>query len=257
MTLLVRLKSAARKAALHLAVSSVVAALVALVVLKLWYPAPYDHLSSGRSLLFLLILVDIACGPLLTLLVFNPEKSKFKWRVNLAVIVALQLSALSYGLHTSATARPVFLAFESNRFRVVQANDVDPKRLKEARPEFATLSLKGPRLVGVRLAQPTDADFPASIQLAMNGLPPAFRPARWLPYPEQQGQVLKELKPLSELRAKNPGKSFEIDRMVRAGDIEENQLGYLPLVNDEKNDWVVVVSRHDALPRAYLHIDGW
>lgn len=257
MSLLFRMKSAVRKAALHLAVSSVVAALVAWVVLRLWYPAPYDQLSSGRNLFFLLILVDVACGPLLTLLVFNPEKSKFKWRFNLAVIVVLQLCALSYGLHASATARPVFLAFEGNRFRVVQANDVDPERLKEARPEFTTLSLTGPRLVGTRLAQPTDADFPASLQLALNGLPPAFRPARWVPYPEQEGQVLKELKPLSELRAKNPDKSTEINSMVRAGGMKESQLGYLPLVNDEKNDWVVVVSRHDALPKAYLHIDGW
>lgn len=257
MSFLVRMKSAARKAVLHLAVSSVVAALVALIVLKLWYPAPYDQLSSGRSLFFLLILVDIACGPLLTLLVFNPEKSRFKWRFNLAVIVVLQLCALSYGLHATATARPVFLAFEGNRFRVVQANDVDPKRLNDARPEFATLSLTGPRLLGTRLAQSTDADFLASLQLSLNGLPPAFRPDRWVPYLEQQGQVLKELKPLSELRARNPDKSNEIDRMVHAGGMEESQLGYLPLVNDEKNDWVVVVARQDALPRNYLHMEGW
>lgn len=257
MSLLVRMKSAARKAALHLAVSSVAAALVAWVVLRLWYPAPYDQLSSGRSLFFLLILVDVACGPLLTLLVFNPEKSKAKWRFNLAVIVALQLGALSYGLQASATARPVFLAFEGNRFRVVQANDVDPEHLKDARPELIRLSLTGPQLIGTRLAQPTDADFPASLQLALNGLPPAFRPSRWVPYSEQQVQVLKELKPLTKLRIKNPGKSLEIDRAVSASSLKENELGYLPLVNDVKNNWVVVVSRQDALPKAYLHIDGW
>lgn len=257
MSLLVRMKSATRKAALHLAVSCVVAALVAFVVLKLWYPAPYDQLSSGRSLFFLLIFVDVACGPLLTLMVFNPEKSKSKWRFNLAVIAVLQLCALSYGLHTSANARPVFLAFEGDRFRVVQVNDIDTERFKEARPEFVSLSLTGPRLIGTRLAQPTDSDFPMSIQLAMNGLPPAFRPSRWVPYSEQQDQVLKNLKPLSELRARNPTKSIEIDQMVRTANMDESQLGYLPLVNDEKNDWVVVVSRQDALPKAYLHIDGW
>lgn len=257
MSLLVRMKSAARKAALHLAASFVVSALVAWVLLRLWYPAPYDQLSSGRGLFFLLILVDAICGPLLTLLVFNPEKSKAKWRFNLAVIVALQLGALSYGLQASASARPVFLAFEGNRFRVVQANDVDPEHLKDARPEFTVFSLTGPQLIGTRLSQPTDADFPESLQLALNGLPPAFRPSRWVPYAEQQAQVVNELKPLSELRTKNPDKSAEIDRMVNAGDLEENELGYLPLVNDVKNDWVVVVSRQDALPRAYLHIDGW
>ena len=257
MTLLVRIKSAARQAALHLAASCVVAALMAFVVFKLWFPAPYDQLSSGRSLFFLLIMVDIACGPMLTLLVFNPEKSKFKWHFNLAVIVVLQLCALSYGLYASANARPVFLAFEGDRFRLVQANDIDPERLKEARAEFLSLSLTGPKLIGVRLAQPTDTDFLLSIQLAINGLPPAFRPARWVPYSEQQNQVLKELKPLSELRVRNLDKSAEIDQIVHDSRLKEAQLGYLPLVNEEKNDWVVVVSFQDGLPKAYLHIDGW
>lgn len=252
-----RVKSAGRAALIHLGISAVVAALAAFLLLLAWYPHPYDELSGGRSLFLLLIAVDVVCGPVLTLVLFNPDKPKIKWRTDLALIALLQLGALLYGLDSVARARPVFLAYEGNRFRVVQANDFDRERLREAPPELAVLGFGGPRLIATRLALPTDPDFPLSVQLSMQGLHPAFRPERWVAYPQQRAQVLGELKPLAGLRQKNPTKVGELSRVIGDSGLREDQLGYLPLVKDETNDWVVVVGRDDALPKAYLHLDGW
>ena len=66
-----RVRAASRVAAVHLLASVCVAMAVAALVLWVWYPAPYDQLSGGRHLFFILIGVDVVCGPLLTWILFN------------------------------------------------------------------------------------------------------------------------------------------------------------------------------------------
>ncbi|WP_430407397.1 hypothetical protein [Hydrogenophaga sp.] len=109
-----------------------VAASVAWLVFGVWYPTPFHELTGGRTLFLILMAVDVVCGPVLTLVLFDPAKSRFKWRLDLALIVFTQLTALAYGLNQVAAARPVFVAFEGDRFRLVQALDIDESRLQEA-----------------------------------------------------------------------------------------------------------------------------
>ena len=67
-----RTSSAIRAALFHFLGSLLVAALAAALVLRVWFPHPYDLLSGGRSLFLILVGVDVVCGPLLTLVLFNP-----------------------------------------------------------------------------------------------------------------------------------------------------------------------------------------
>lgn len=252
----VRVRSAAKAALLHLGLSLLVASAVAWLVFGVWYPAPFQELTGGRSLFLILMAVDVVCGPVLTLILYDPAKSRFKWRVDLALIVFVQLGAMAYGLSQVAAARPVFVAFEGDRFRVVQALDVDRARLREAPEGLRALSLGGPRVVGVRLSRPGDADYLASIQLSTQGLHPAMRPSRWRPYAEQVPAVQQALRPLADLRAKNRD-TAPIEAALARLKADETQLGYLPLVRENVTDWVVLVRRADGEPVAYLHMDGW
>jgi hypothetical protein len=203
------------------------------------------------------MVVDVVCGPLLTLVLFDPVKSRLKWRIDLTLIVLTQFGALAYGLHQVASARPVFVAFEGDRFRVVRALDVDVSQLSEAPDGFLALSYLGPQLLGVRLARPGDADYLSSVQLSTQGLPPAFRPSRWRPFDEQIPTLLQELRPVGELRKKNPRQSAKLDIKLAELGLSDEQLGYLPLVREEITDWVALVRRSDGQPLAYLHLDGW
>lgn len=241
----------------HLAVNCVVAVACAALVFGLWFPYPWGDLVGGRELFLLVVVVDAVCGPLLTLVVFDRQKGKRQlWR-DMGVVVLIQLAALAYGLDSVLEARPVFLAFEGDRFRVVSVADVDLADIQEAPPSLRRLSLRGPRLIGVKLAQPTDADFPQSIQLAMQGDHPAFRPGRWVAFDAQRAKVIAAAKPLSHLRAKYPSQQQLVDEAVAKAGMEERRLGYLPLLARRHSDWVVVVSREDGKPRAYLPIDGF
>lgn len=252
-----RIRAATWAASLHLGTSLMVALGVSLLVFGVWYPTPFQEIAGGRTLFLILMAVDVVCGPLLTLVLFDPVKSRLKWRIDLTLIVFTQLGALAYGLHQVASARPVFVAFEGDRFRVVRALDVDVSQLPEAPDGFRALGYLGPQLLGVRLAQSGDDDFLNSVQLSAQGLHPAFRPSRWRSFEEQVTALRQQLRPVDELRDKNPQQSAELDVKLAELGLSDQQVGYLPLVREEITDWVALVRRSDGQPLAYLHLDGW
>src|SRR5512135_2529347 len=150
-------------AAIHLALSALIAATAFGLIIALWYPGAYFEAMGGRELLIILVSVDVCIGPLLTLVVFNPAKKEL--RRDLAIIAAIQLAALAYGAWVTFGARPVYLVFAKDHFDVVAANELDPADLDQARPEYRSLSLTGPRMIGVRMP-----DDPTERQAVMAGL---------------------------------------------------------------------------------------
>jgi hypothetical protein len=257
MNFLSRIRLALWPGTKHLLASVVVACGIAALVFGVWYPHPYDELAGGRGLFMLLISVDVVCGPLLTLVVYSASKPRKElWR-DIGIVVLLQLVALGYGLFSMMQARPVYLAFEGDRFRVVSAPDVDATLLGQAAGKLGQLSFDGPRLVGVRLVETTDPAFPQSIKLSLQGLHPAFRPSRWVDYESQRSQVMAKAKPMEDLKRKRPGSARLIDEAARESGMATETLGYLPLVAENRSDWIVLVGLRDGLPKAYLPIDGW
>lgn len=257
MALKERFKAAARFALKHLVVSVLIAAVCATLVFAVWYPYPYSELASGRELFALVVSVDVVIGPLLSLFVFNPAKPRAElWR-DLAIIFVLQLGALTYGMYSVTQARPVWLAFEGDRFRVVAVPDVQDGDISRAPDVLQTYSWTGPKPIGVRLLDKTDPEFPKSIELATQGVHASFRPERWLPYESQRAQVIHEAKPLSQLRLRYPNQSALIDKAVDGSGRAESELGYLPLASQYRTDWSVVISLIDGAPKEFLPLDAW
>ena len=109
-----RFRSAARAAVAHLLCSVGVALLAGALVFGLWFPYPYRELAGGRELFLLIVAVDVVCGPLLTMVLYNPAKPRAElWR-DLGLVVIIQLAALGYGLHVVWQSRPVYLVQENH-----------------------------------------------------------------------------------------------------------------------------------------------
>lgn len=252
-----RFQSAILVALSHLGLSLAVAGAVALLVFGVWYPSPFHEITGAGAVFLILMIVDVVCGPLLTLVLYDPAKSLCKLRLDLSLVAFIQLFALAYGLHQVSNARPVFVALEGDRFRLVQAFDVDQSRLLEAPEGQRSLPYFGPQLIGVRLAAPGDDDYLTSVQLSTQGLHPAFRPSRWRRFEEQSADLQRRLRPVGELRAKNPERKADLDAALKTLGLNDDQTGYLPLVREEITDWVALVRRSDGKPLTYLNLDGW
>ena len=243
-----------KAAGIHLAISLAVSALAALLVFLVWYPYPYREISGGRELFFLVVVVDVIMGPLMTLAVFNVKKPRNELRRDLAVIGLLQLAALIYGLWTVAVARPVHLVFELDRYRVVHAIDIEPALLKLAPPALQQLPLTGPTLLSVRGFKDSKESFDATMA-ALQGLDLGARPDFWQDYSAAKLQVSRAAKPVAELKTRFPARAAEIDEALKSIP-STTPVGYIPLVS-RSTFWTVLVNTNTAEVLGFVPLDPY
>ena len=105
-----------------------------------WYRWPGWYLADALHIVGLLILVDLALGPTLTLIIANPAKPRRELARDIGVIVTVQIAALIYGATTLWGGRPLYYTFSFDRLEIVQASDIKPEELALAHqrnPSFA------------------------------------------------------------------------------------------------------------------------
>jgi len=243
----------ARAAGFHLLICAAVAAVAAAVVFLLWYPGLYRSVSGGRELFLIVTSVDIVLGPLLTFTIFNPKKDWKHLRRDLVTIGLMQSAALLYGLHTVYLARPVAMVFEGDRFRVIPAAEVYLPELPKARPEYQTLPLTGPWILGTRAPNAGD-ERKQAILMGLQGIDVANRPLFWQPYADSLPDVLAKSRPLSGLLAHYAGRVAEFRAALSEMRANEATARFLPLV--ARGDWIIVIDAHGAV-LGHLQADGF
>lgn len=261
---ILRLHAALRVAGMHLVLSVVVAVVVALLVIGWWFPFPYNEIAGGRRLLWLIITVDVVCGPLLTLILYSPTKTFRALMIDVILIVFVQLAALIYGLYSLSQAKPIALVFEVDRFRSISHADIPTESLPYL-PEWASLwSIHAPRVMGIRRAATLEEKI-SSIGASLGGVEPSAQPQWWQDYQLSHVAVLERARVLQDLRLAYPQHVMQIDQAttaaVRNPDQNEtkdaNQLRWLPLVGKFATDWIVLIDPNSARIRGYINLDGF
>jgi hypothetical protein len=251
-----RFYKALRIGAIHLIVSLLIAILSAVLVFGVWYPYPYREIVGGRELFFLVVAVDVVCGPLLTLVLYNPAKSNLELVCDLGLVGLLQCIALLYGLHTVMVARPIYAVYEVDRFRVISAIDIDVGSLSKVKPPWNKLPIFGPLVIAAR--EPKDAaEKMESLESSFKGKEPSVRPDWWSDYSLSIPRILTRAKSVSELRTKQPKAQKLIDLAIAKSARLESDLKYLPMTSFKNTDWVVFLDAKTAAPLAYAQIDGF
>ncbi len=250
-----RVSAALKAAFFHLLVSVLIAALAAGLVFGLWYPYPYRELSGGRELFLLIVSVDVVCGPLLTLVLFNPTKPRGElWR-DLGLVALIQLGALGYGLWTVWQARPLFLVQEVDRFKVVAAPDLRGASITKLPAAMQPNWFSGP--VTVSLREPKDAKERQKVLLEalQGGSDFAERPEFYLPY-EGAGalKALKRAKPLAVFLKKQPSQEVAARALAAKQGADMAQWLYLPV--SARKDWVAVLNKQAQIV-GFLPGDGF
>lgn len=252
----IRARHAFHAGSIHFGICLAVAAVVAALIFWLWFPWPYSQLTGGRNLFFLIVVVDVVCGPLLTFLLFSPFKSKRETRIDLGVVVLLQLAALGYGLHVLATARPVHVVFEIDRLRIVTAAEIDPESLLSADPNFQKFSWTGPTLISTRESRNSE-ELLESVGLSLAGRDPSLRPNWWQSYSKAVPQILNRAKPISILMDRYPEQKENIKSAIANAKSTQEELVWLPLTSNRNFGWVVLLSKTDGKPRGFIELDGF
>lgn len=242
LNILTRIQAASKAFFLHLGFSIFICAIAAVLIFAVWFPFPYRSLLGGQYLFWTVVGVDIVSGPLLTLVLFNPSKSKRELRFDITLVVFIQLIALGYGVYSISLARPVIQAFETDRFVVVSAAEIDSSQLSYAQPKYQSLSWKGPILVGTR--SPKDGnELLDSVELSLKGIEPSVRPDWWQSYEMSIPNVKQRMKKLLDLYKVLPTiEKNKINENIKKTNKSPEELYYLPLTNRKNLDnWIVLL----------------
>ena len=105
-----------------------------------WYRWPGWYLTSVLHVVGIVLMVDLALGPSLTLIVANPAKPHRTLARDIGMIVAVQLIALGYGSVTLWLGRPLYYAFSVNCLQLVQASDMRADEIAKGQRENPQLA---------------------------------------------------------------------------------------------------------------------
>lgn len=238
---------------IHLAISALIASTVLLLVVWLWYPAPYFAAMGGETLLRLLIGVDVVLGPIITLIIFDPAKPRLKF--DLATIAVLQLAALVYGGFVMFEARPVYNVFVVDRFNTVPANAIDDDSLARAPAQFRPLPLTGPRVVAARAPDDPDERTRIAFESMVGGPDVQDLPHLFVPYEQARANVASAARPLVGLAQKDMNSAAKVNDFLATHGGGQG-LGYVP-VRARNKDFAAVVDRKTGEIVGYLSVNPW
>ena len=139
---------------LHLLGSACVLSLILGTLYAGWYRWPGWYLTGVLHVLLILLVVDLALGPAVTLIIASPRKPRRELARDISIIVIVQLAALAYGTSTLWRGRPLYYTFSTDRLETVAASDLDAKEITLAQrtnPALAPHWYSLPRWVWARL----------------------------------------------------------------------------------------------------------
>ena len=250
-----RLRVAARAAGTHLLCGLALVFLASVAVFWVWFPYPYGELAGGRQLFLLIVAVDVVCGPLLTLVLYNLEKPRAElWR-DLGLVALIQLTALAYGLHVVWQVRPVYLVQEVDRFKVITLPELEYAEVAKLPLAMQPRWTEGPVTVAIR--EPKDADERKKVlfESIQGGRDYAERAEFYLPYEGDAAlKSLKHAKPLTAFFEKHHNQQAVARALLTEKRLDETQMLYLPVVG--RQDWVAVLDAKGQI-QGFLKGDGF
>lgn len=185
----------------HFFISNFIALLSLVWVFFVWYPSPLAKATDVTHIFLMLLTIDVILGPILGFIVYKEKKKTLKF--DLTVIFLLQLFALGYGLFSISQARPVWIAYNVDRFELIRENDIIVDHIDKARPEYQKSTWLKPKFVGVQISENMEEKNQNMFEEVLGGISIAQRPERYVSIDHVETQMKLRSQSLSQLNQYN------------------------------------------------------
>ena len=240
--------------AIHFAATLALGACAAALIFLVWFPDPFQTMVGGTKLFELVVICDLVLGPLISLVIYDSTKARWKLVMDYSIIGVIQLAAMIYGVYIVAGTRPVYVAFNKDRIEVVTAREIEPGELAAARdPAYADLPLNGPRLVAIQVPPEDQQD---ALFQSIAGNEEHQRPKFFAPYETALAQIRQRAKPVPALTAKFPAAAPLLEAAMRGLPIPAERVRWLP-VHHRQGFWTALIDDQDGKPVAYVAFDPY
>lgn len=185
----------------HLSISVIIALLTMTLVFCFWYPSPLTKAVGVIHIFLMLLAIDMVLGPILGLVVYKEGKKSLK--MDLGIIILIQLSALFYGIYSIFEGRPAWLVYNVDRFELVRNNEIVEEDIAKALPQFQQPSWLKPQYVAVEFARDTKQRQNDMFAEVLGGVSLAQRPERYVALAQAKTQIQQRALPLKALEQFN------------------------------------------------------
>ncbi|MFN4104741.1 MAG: TfpX/TfpZ family type IV pilin accessory protein [Acinetobacter johnsonii] len=228
----------------HLFISFLIALLVMGVIFFVWYPLPLAKAVGVIPIFLMMIVINVIIAPLLSLIVYKEGKKTLK--ADLSIIVILQILALGYGVYSIEGGRPVWVAYNVDRFELVRKNEVITDHIEQALPQFQHPSWFKPQWVGVEFAKDANVRSSDLFAEALGGISIAQKPERYIDLAEAKSKIKERARNLKELLQYNDQKIVQVtlDKYLAADafvPLKANAVDMTVLINKDKGEVIKIV----------------
>lgn len=229
----------------HLTLSLVFSIILLGLLLNFWYQMPLAKAVGVTSIILILFFIDITLGPLLGLLVYKEHKKSLKF--DLSIIIIIQIFALLYGVYTLEQGRPVWIAYNVDRFELVRKNELIIENLDQAKTQFQKTSFLRPQYVAVEFSKDKLQRENDMFAEALGGISIAQKPERYVDFIQAKPQLQQRTKSLKELNQYNDVKQVEriVSKYPQATGfvpLKANAVDMTVLINKDTGEVVKIVN---------------
>lgn len=228
----------------HLCISAMVAFIVLGIIFFIWYPTPLATAVGVTELFFMMLVIDVIIGPILGLLVYKEAKKTLKF--DLSIIIALQIAALGYGVYSIEQGRPVWLAYNVDRFEMIRKNEVIADHIDQALAQFQHTPWFKPQYVAVQFAQDKKQREEDMFAEVLAGISLAQKPERYVDFAQAKASIKQQAQPLAPLNDFNDPNAVKmiLVQYPQANafiPLKANALDMTVLVNKNTGDIIKIV----------------
>ena len=221
------IKSKFKAAGIHLAISAIIFLILAYYIIFEWYPLPYFTADGGWQGIRIVALIDLVLGPLMTLIIFNPGKSRREIRFDLGTIALIQASVLAWGIYTVHDERPVAIVHWDGEFFSMPAKSYHEQDI--ALEQLAQFGAEKPVLI--HAYRPVDIEeihevitLSTQMQLA-----PFEQFQLYRPFKENRDWIFFHQLNIDEIISFNEAMKQELDAFLAKSGHQKNDFKYMPL----------------------------
>lgn len=194
----------------HLSISLLIASLVMGLVFFVWYPSPLAAAVGVIHIFLMMLAIDVIAGPILGLLVYKEGKKTLKF--DLSIIVAIQISALCYGLYSIEQGRPAWLVYNVDRFELVRKNEIADQNINQTNTQFQQPSWLKPQFVATEFSKNTQQRNDDIFAEVLGGISLAQRPERYVELNKVKKQMQQREQKLELLQQYN--NKIDVDKVL-------------------------------------------
>ncbi|WP_289097394.1 hypothetical protein [uncultured Pseudoalteromonas sp.] len=235
----------------HLAFTLLIFIFPFLAFYNLWYPNELLALTGGEGILKIYIIMECILNTAIATVLFLSRNDSYKEIIIKYVLLCiLQVSASFFGFKTLYEAKPIYIAYEFNQFRVVRPIDIQGKTNSI---DFQSIA-NGPIIIGTKKLSSSDPEFLKSIKDSLNGYYPSFKVSRQISYKDIKNEVLSNAQNVTNLTETSLDKVrlFSVNHQL-----DINKLAYYPLTSYYSDEWITLINKENAEVVTYLKTNGW